>query len=116
MSPTNETNLHNESNRVRRRAFKAMRSALGLWMKDQVSHADKLQKRKVTETQSCRNVSCQWMRDQVNHGSHVLVLRKRLVPRSSPVQSALAQRRAMWAKGVRKRPYRDGGAASEQPP
>ena len=27
-----------------------------------------------------------------------------------------AQRRAMWAKGVRKRPYRDGGAASEQPP
>ena len=42
-----------------------------------------------------------WMKDRVNHLSHVLVLRKREVPRTRRVESALAERRAMWEKGVR---------------
>ena len=42
-----------------------------------------------------------WMKDRINHGSHVLVLRKRVTPRTHPVVSALAKRRAMWESGVR---------------
>ena len=41
-----------------------------------------------------------WMKDRVNHISHVLVLRKREVPRTRRVESALAERRAMQEKGV----------------
>ena len=46
-----------------------------------------------------------WMKDLVNHGSHVLVIRKRERPRTHAVSMALAERRAMWKKGVR--PLRD---------
>ena len=42
-----------------------------------------------------------WMKDRVNHDSHVLVLRKRLVPRTREIHSALAKRLAMWEAGIR---------------
>ena len=42
-----------------------------------------------------------WMKDRVNHISHVLVIRKREVPRTRRIESALGERRAMWEKGVR---------------
>jgi len=42
-----------------------------------------------------------WMKDHVNHGSHILVVRKRVTPRTHAVHSALAKRRAMWEAGVR---------------
>ena len=42
-----------------------------------------------------------WMKDRVNHISHVLVVRKREVPRTRRVESALGERRAMWENGVR---------------
>ncbi|KAL1515873.1 hypothetical protein AB1Y20_002488 [Prymnesium parvum] len=57
---------------VGHRTFEAVRKALGLWMKD-----------------------------RVDHGSHILVIRKRLTPRTHKVDSALAKRRAMWEDGVR---------------
>ena len=41
------------------------------------------------------------MKDRVNHISHVLVVRKREVPRTRRVESALGERRAMWENGVR---------------
>ena len=42
-----------------------------------------------------------WMKDEVNHLSHVLVIRKREVPRTRRVESALWEKRAMQEKGVR---------------
>ena len=42
-----------------------------------------------------------WMKDEVNHLSHVLVVRKREVPRTRRVESALAEKRAMQERGVR---------------
>ena len=46
-----------------------------------------------------------WMKDLVDHGSHLLIIRKRVHPRTHPVSVALAERRSMWKAGVR--PLRD---------
>lgn len=42
-----------------------------------------------------------WMKDQVNHLSHILVVRKRETPRTRRVESALWEKRAMHEKGFR---------------
>jgi len=42
-----------------------------------------------------------WMKDEVNHLSHVLVIRKREIPRKRRVESALWEKRAMQEKGIR---------------
>merc|ERR1712146_148572 len=49
-----------------------------------------------------------WMKDRVNHLSHVLVIRKREVPRTRRVESALGERRAMQEKGVHAKLYGRG--------
>lgn len=42
-----------------------------------------------------------WMKDRVNHLSHVLVIRRREIPRTRKIESALSDKRAMWERGVR---------------
>jgi len=42
-----------------------------------------------------------WFKDRVNHQSHVLVIRKREVPRTRRIESNVAERRAMRDEGVR---------------
>ena len=51
-----------------------------------------------------------WMLDDVDHNSHLLVIRRRLEPRTHAVHSNLASKLAMWEKGVRPHLRREGSA------